>query len=69
MNVTQIMQLEDRSLRRVGDTSVPARAMISEHLDDRSADDLTFERTGHIVIVLPSTEFAGPECEGSLFYQ
>jgi hypothetical protein len=41
--------------------------IIEEHLDDRGEDQLEYERTGHVVIVIP---FLGDvECEGAGWYE
>lgn len=41
--------------------------IIEEHLDDRDADEIEYERTGHYTIVIP--HYGDVECEGAGFYE
>lgn len=47
--------------------NVSQRQHIAEQLDDRDADTLLWEATGHVVIVIPAT--TGPEIEGAGWYE
>ena len=43
--------------------------IIAEQLDDRDQDDLDYERTGRVVIVIPRYDMLGTECEGAGCYE